>query len=580
MKTMSKLLCCVLAVLLCLSLVACTRTVVTESWVSVSESDDEPGDNNQDNEPDASEEASTPEEEDSNPDNSEDVNSEDDTSEDDDNDDAKTTTKGQSGKTTTGKTQSGKTTTGKTQPGKTTTTTKKDTAGEVTETTKTSKRRGNNDTVYRNVTIKKGSTTVESAAKSALKGKKYTAIIWTEIKEGFKEELDAFGKKFGCSFELQSVNFESVNMTVSNKLAAGDAYDLIRIQGSWYPLWLTQGLLAPLEDAFTTADLLDKNKDGIDLNKSKYFGWNNRLYAITTYDDSPIYYLFYNKAILGNQIEQHVKKGTWNWKTMKEMASKYTGTDGVYWSDMSMTGKVLTMSNSVSLLKETKKPDGGVKLEASISGNAKFINALKFTQGLCGNGAGGVGLYEKKDVLADDGGSDKFENLLTGKIAVWPSESNRYQKLYASVKKEGTAFANNPANLGVAPVPSGVDNNGSYAAGWLTAYAAGKGSDVTAPQMVAAFTKFHSTYTTVATGDVIAKEAAAAYEKVKKSMYHLYENVNYCDFGYGPTRNENMDIILSNIESAVRTGKDITSTLKAYDNTAAGYLQHSLSQQS
>lgn len=606
MKTMSKLLCCVLAVLLCMSLVACTRTVVTESWVSVAESDTD-SDNNQDNETpvdseDTSDETSDTEDEDVNSDNSEDVNdpatSDDEpansndepansndepaTSEDGDKpantttgkvqSGNQTTAKPQPGKTTTGKVQSGNKTTAKPQPGNTTT--------QVAATTKKTKGRGNSDTVYRNITIKKGSTKIEDAAKSTFKGKKYKAIIWTEIKEGFKEELAAFGKKYGCEFKMDSVNFESVVTTVSTKLASGEAYDLIRIQGSWYPRWLTQGLLAPLENAFTTADLLDSKKDGIDLNKSKYFGWNNQLYAITTYDDSPIYYMYYNKTILkgANDPMNLYKQGKWNWETMKKLASQYTGNNGLWWSDISMTGKVLPLSNGVSLLKETKKSDGGVKLEASISGNTKFINALKFMQSLCGLGNNGTGIYEKKQVLATDGGSDKFENLLTGKIVVWTSESNRFQKLYAQVKTGGTAMHNNPANLGVAPVPSGVDNDGSYAAGWLTAYAAGKGSDATAPQMVAAFTKFHSTYEFVGSS-AIEKEAAKAYEKVRDSMYELYENVNYCDFGYGPTRQENMDIVLNNIETAVRTGSDITATLKKYDDQAAGYLQNSLSQQ-
>ena len=380
---------------------------------------------------------------------------------------------------------------------------------------------------------------------------------------------------------MDSVNFESVGTTVSTKLASGNAYDLIRIQGSWYPRYLTQGLLAPLEDAFTTADVNTGDAtNGIDLEKSKYFGWNNRLYAITTYDDSPIYYLYYNKKMIGNQIDTLVSQGKWNWENMKKMAAKYTGPNsagGAYWSDQAMSYKVLPMSNAVSLLKETKKADGGMKLEASISGNTNFINALKFMQGLNGLGTG-TGLYAKEQVLAQDGGSDKFDNLLSGKIAVWPSESNRYQKLYASVKKEGSAFSNNTANLGVAPVPSGPNNDGTYAAGWLTAYAAGKGSDATAPQMVAAFTKFHSTYKW-AGSSATEKEAAAAYEKVMASMKKYYKNTNYVDFGFGPTRQENMDIILSNIEGAVRTGGDITSTLKKYDDTAANYLRNDLSQQ-
>ncbi len=385
---------------------------------------------------------------------------------------------------------------------------------------------------------------------------------------------------------MESVNFESVNDTLSTKIASGDAYDLVRIQGSWYPRILTNGLLTPLESGFTTADIVKgDSKVGIDLEKSKYFGWNNKLYALTTHKDSPIYFLYYNKTLLkgANDPETLYKSGQWDWAKMKEIAANYTGPSsagGAWWSDQAMTGKVLPLSNKVSLLKETKTADGA-KLEASISGNNNFINALKYMQGMTGKGGSG-GLYEKKQVLATDGGSDKFENLLTGKIAVWPSESNRFQKLYQQVKTGGTKMNYDPANLGVAPVPAGVDNAGNkaYAAGWLTAYAACKGSDATAPQLVAAFTKFHSTYTAAAAAG-IAKDAADAYNEVVKKFesWGLYDNINYCDFGYGPTRNENMDIVLNNIEVAVKGGADITATLKKYDDQAAGYLSTSLSAQ-
>ncbi len=610
MKTLSKLLCCLLAILLCFSLVACKNDVPETSWESSTESETESDPNNEVSFEDTSSDVSGAPELDNNPENSEDSNVPGGDENPDNETTRKTTTsineKGEvvteptTKKTTTRKTTTSidedgnvvtepttkkpttkKPTTVKTKPGETT---KKTTAGKTTTTKKTKPPRKENDVVYRNFTIKAGTSKLEDTVGSSLKGKKYTAIIWTEIEEGFEEELKAFGKEYGCSFKMDSVNFESVNDQLSKAIAAGDAYDLVRIQGSWYPRILVNGLLTPLDDAFTMKDVVtDTNTRGIDLDKSRYFGWGDKLYSITTYDDSPIYFLYYNKKILkgaNDPVEIFKKnKNDWTWAKMKEIASTYNGEGGnPFWSDQSMSYKVLPLSNKVSLLKETPKSDGGTKLAASISNNTNFINSLMYMQGLNGLGNATTGINKKEKVLSPDGGSDKFDNLLNGKIAVWPSESNRYQKLYAAIKPSHAIGS--ASNLGVAPVPWGVNNTGTktYAAGWLTAFAACKGSQRSAPELVAAFTKFHSTYKTANNEH---PEAAAAYEKVMKqfSDWGLYRNTNYCDFGYGTTRQENMDIVLNNIEKAVAGGADITSTLKKYDDQAEGYLKDSLSAQ-
>jgi hypothetical protein len=258
----------------------------------------------------------------------------------------------------------------------------------------------------------------------------------------------------------------------------------------------------------------------------------------------------------------------WDWATMKAQAAKVSG--GKFYSDYSMTTKVWVMANGTRLVQE-KTVDGGKKLQATISGNQPFINSQKFVQGLLGLGSQSDSLYVPKNVLKGDGGSDKKDNLWNGEVLAWCSESGRYESIVIGVKKSA-AFEKNQKNLGVAPVPYGPDNKNfknGYPAGWLTGFGAGRGSDVTAPKLVAAMTVYHSLQKP--TGIQPTSEEQAVFNK-------LYANLNYVNFGYG-TADGTMDKLLNEMETAIFKGGDITQLLKQNQDAATSYLRASLSQQ-
>ena len=500
---------------------------------------------------------------------------------------AKPTKKGETTKAgdkkTTAKTTKKTTTAGKTKvttaAGGKTTTAAKTTA----KTTKTKKPpRSRDSIIYRNVTIQESKTKLEETYKDAFKGKSFKAITWTELKTtSYVYELEQFAEKYGCSIKQDDVNFESVRPLLATCLASGNAYDIIRVHGSWYPRVLIANLLQPLEKAFTTADLnTESDTTGIEYDQSKYFGWNNHLYGITTYDDCPIYYFYYNKKYLygANDPWTLYNAGQWTWQKMKDIAANFKGTGGTpHFSDRSFVWKCFVMSNNTQLMKEVEQADGSVKLSASISGNTAFINALKMVQGMLGRGTG-TGLYAPQNVLRDDGRQDTFENILNGNTVVWPTESLRFQTLYKRIKKEGVGFDRNVDNLGVAPFPLGPDNTAKrYPAGWLTGFSAGRGADPLSPKVVAALCKYHATY--VPKADTTAdQEAAAADVAVKKKMHKFYAKLNYCDFGYG-TADGTLDNVLTNIENSIANGADITATLKKYDDMAEQYIRDALKNQ-
>ena len=485
-----------------------------------------------------------------------------------------TTAKPQSGNNTTAAPQGGNNTTAKPQSGNKTTA-KPQSGNDATKapaqpatTTRPASNRKNNNTIRRNVTIASGKSKVDTYG-STFKGKTYKSMVWTEIStSAYKEELDAFSKKYGCTIKYDQVNFESVRSTLATKLSSGDAYDIVRIQGSWYPRIIISKLLTPLQDAFSTGDCTtaDSNK-GIDLDKSKFFAWNDELYAVTTYDDSPIIYMYYNKSkyksFTGHDPMNLYKQGKWTWDQLKKDADQ-SMKQGQYYSDYALTSHHWQLTNGTELVQEV-----GGKLTTKLSGNTKYINSLKFIQGLMGLG-NGTGLYAPNAVIEQSGGTDQFSNLMNGKILIWPSESDRYEAAYNQAR-ESAAFSNNPANLGICPMPLGPDNQGgAYGGGYLTAFGAGRGSDATAPQLVAALCVYHSTYENKQKAQPTAAEQAV-FDKI-------YKNVNPMDYGYG-TADGTLNDLSHQINQRIRKGEDITKTLKSYDNTAATYLKSCLDSQ-
>ncbi len=438
----------------------------------------------------------------------------------------------------------------------------------VTTTTRQSGGRKDNNTIRRNITVASGQSKVASYT-NTFKGKTYKSLIWTEIaNDAYTNELNSFASKYGCTIKQEKVNFESVLTTLSTKLSSGDAYDIVRIQGSWYPRIIISKLLAPLDGSFTTGDCTtDTSSVGIDLEKSKQFAWNDQLYAVTTFDDSPIIYMYFNrqdyKRTIGHDPMELYKSGKWTWEQLKsdaEIAQK----QGRSYSDLALGSHHWQLTNGTKLVQE----ENG-KLIVKLTGNNNYINSLKFLRGLAGFGKE-TGIYAPLDVLEDSGGTDKFDNLMNGKILIWPSESDRYAAAYAQAQKS-SYFGNNAANLAICPMPLGPDNkDGSYGGSYLTAFGVGKGSSAEAPQLVAALCYYHSTYEA---GNVPKPSAdeQAVFNK-------LYKNVNVMDYGYG-TGNDSLNVISHNVTNAIVTGQDITTTLKKYQNTASSYLKSCLNSQ-
>ena len=531
-KNSSKILCCLLAIMFCFSMMACSRQVVSESWISEegeSISNQQNGDANTDNDANKDADAGDAGNKDSNA-NKVDKNK-----------------------------------------------------GTTTKVTSASKKKNPQaNIVYRNIVVKKSSTTLEDTVKTTFKGKTYKAINWSNVVTGaYAEELQAFAKKYGCTIKLDGIAFERVRETLAKALSAGDAYDLVRMHGSWYPRAIVTNLLAPLDGSFTTADLVtSSNQTGIDLEKSKWFGWGDKLYAVTTYNDTPLNVFIYNKKILKGADDPWTlyNKGQWTWAKLKELAVKYT--DGTrYWSDQSCAGY-----NDVDYIKETDLGNGQIKLEVNLASNQNLINQQKFNAAMGNRGSFG-GLYAKvgKQVIWKNPSSADYNNTdewAAGNFVAYVDESNELQNVYKLAKsKVATALDRNPDNVGVAMPPLGPDNkSGAVGSGWLTGFSAGRGSDATAPKLVAAFCKFHSTYDATSSLSGVELEAYKWEKKMMAPLQKFYKNIYFGELSYG-TADGNMVDLSYEWNAQINKGADIISTLKSVQSKAEYYLKNSLSYQ-
>lgn len=544
MKMKMKYLCYILVVVCCFSMMSCSRQVVSESWISIegeTVSNQQPGDANVDNETE----------------NGQDVSNVGDSS-------------GNVAGTSGGDTSSNSGNTKKT-------------------TTSTKKSNKQSNILYRNITIKKSSTKLEDAYKNTFKGKTYTCIYWNKtVDSGFKNRINSFAQSYGCTIKIDGSGFEQVRSNMAKALSAGKAYDMVRMHGSWHPRAVVANLLVPLEDAFTTADVVtDTGTAGIDLKKSKYFAWGNHLYALTTFSDVSVSALYYNKKILkgDDDLLTLYKKGQWTWAKVKELALKYS--DGPHRLAVKGFMDNSNALNDAQLIKETDLGNGQIKLEANFAGNEALIHALQFGYALRNKDTGvKTGLYAKigKDCFWSNAEGESLSNkdaFLAGKILVYSDEVGSFSTLYrAAMGSNATGLDRNPDNLGLVPSPLGPDNkSGKYAAGWVYGWGAGRGCDTTAPKMVAAFCKYYSTYKAeTGTPSATDLKVNAATQKAKEPFDKLYRNLNFYNLSFG-TENGSMVDMTYTWNKNISAGGDITAMLKTLQPQAENHLKTSLAYQ-
>lgn len=318
-----------------------------------------------------------------------------------------------------------------------------------------------------------------------LKGKTLRMLCWggsnyTSAK--FQRTVKAFEKKYGCTVKIDRAAFgtDYVN-AVRNSIAAKKPYDIVFMHASWSYDSIAANLYNPLNDTLTTADLLNSNNKGIDLNKSAEISWNGKIYGVCGYDAVNPMLIYYNKVMFDEAGLEDPRtlynQGKWTWDKFFELGTKVTDASNDKWfgefnffrTEICATfgGSPITIINGVPTV--------------TIDSN-KYIAGMKNISKL-GSGA--------TKIIRTQTPEDQLQNFLDGKFYVYTEESDRYITIMEKIDT-CNAFRRSGANLGVVPYPLGDTNTeGLYPTGWIECACSPLGSN---PQYAVAWMQFKSTY--------------------------------------------------------------------------------------
>ncbi len=386
--------------------------------------------------------------------------------------------------------------------------------------------------------------------------------------ESEKRMFADFESTYNCKLKYDVINFDGYLKTISNKIAANEPYDIMYVHGSMFPSAAISRLVAPLDAAIYDKDKINKSNPqngGIDTEKSSYFAWNGKTYAVAGYKDVNLYFMYYNKqkfkaGNLPDPLELY-NSGEWTWDKVLEIGKKVTDVNKrTFFGDGSFVEKAIVESFGGHYIKKNSAKD--VKENTS---DSKVFNGLKYIQRIA-NGA------DQIITLSAGNGADPSE-FLSGRTYAFISEDIRYSASLSNAVIDDNKFGGNLDNIGIVPLPLG-DGNKEYPAGWIQGIAACRGASDITPAV--AFAKFRSTWKD-SKADKYAFPQYAEDLRIK-----LLPNINYVDYGYSNNGNSNTSTVSSTvhvIEYAVAGGQNIKSTLDTYKNSIQNCIDVTLKKQ-
>jgi len=424
--------------------------------------------------------------------------------------------------------------------------------------------RSNQKVINRNITIASGTKKMDDGLNFG--GKNIKMLIWTQMDSPqFRQEVKDFEKKFNCTVSIDTITHSQFMSKLSTTISAGKPYDIVYNHGSFYPTVVMNNVLEPLNPYLTTADFYNPSNidaGGIDIEKSKYFAWDGKLFAASYYRQVNIMVIYYNKKKFQEaELEDPMtlyKKGQWTWEKYNQMGKQVTDpAKNIYFGDASFHYLTIPMANGGHFVKE---------INGALSENLKsteLINGLKLMQQMS-TGA--------SRIFSDEGSTEWPINLTAGKVYTWVSEISCYEQKFNDNIKNNNVFGNDYKNLGVVPVPLGLDNkNKEYPASWINGISSSRGSKN--PKAAVAFSIFESSYQ-----NSVSAELPSVRRDLATSFDPLYKTVNYMDFGYRDSSNAVNDIAVG-ICQATSMGRDINELLSGNQKVVQGLINLTLSAQ-
>lgn len=374
--------------------------------------------------------------------------------------------------------------------------------------------------------------------------------------ESDKRMFADFEKTYNCKIKYDVIAFADYLKTVGNKISSNQPYDVLYMHGSMFPTAAISRLCLPLDEAIFDADKMNKNNPsagGIDMDKSSYFTWKNKLYAVAGYNDINVVWMYYNKQKFKDSgLEDPLtlyNSGKWTWEKVLEMGKKVTNeSKGTYFGDYSFCCTAISYSYGGKWIKINSYND--VKENTS---DPHLFNGLKMLQQLTSG----------PDKICDlsKGVNQDPSAFLAGTTYAFIGEDLRYSASISPAIIDEKKMNGNVDNVGIVPLPLG-DGNTAYPAGWIQGVAACRGtSDIT---MAVAFAKFRSAW----------KDSKSDPYKLPQSAedmrLKLLGNLNYCNYGYtsgGTGETSAITSISNQINKSVAKGQDIKTVLQKYSKS-------------
>ena len=380
--------------------------------------------------------------------------------------------------------------------------------------------------------------------------------------------VKAFETKYNCKIKITDLNFATRITQMAAAVAAGNAFDICGMQGGDFPVEPVKGLIEPLENAITTADLYDSNKKdlhSIDFNYSQYTSWNNHLYGVVGHGASAsqpnIFY--YNKKLFKEAgLEDPLtlyKAGKWTWKKIEEMGRIVTDSaKGVYFLDGECASYIVNSYNP----QWYKFTDSGVAENLT---DARNINALTYLQKLAtGNSA----------IMGPFAFTDNTVNFYEGKSYIYGQTFVYGQQYIRPAINEGlAAFNNDPANLGIVPIPMADENTEkAYQSGAMDYITCGKGRN---PLYAVVWAKFKSSFNSASSSDKNAytKDEWAVIESLADGNIEPDLSSSFA------TSTQSLGGIVSNFVPDAAKGEDIGQLVAAQRQAAQNCIDTTLKQQ-
>ncbi len=345
--------------------------------------------------------------------------------------------------------------------------------------------------------VKEGKSLVDGLN---FKGKTFTMAITEEGQyktNSFKRCITAFEKKYNCKITTKELSFATYNQQVAQAKTAGKPYDICYAHGSMFPACAIDEIYNDLSDSLRTSDLMDNNNPtagGIDLPKTSYFVYKNKIYGTCNFSSCFPYVIYYNKVLMaeagytGNSDPRKLAENNrWNWSTIQQWGRKLTDVSAdKYFLSNSFCGRGISLAYGAPIVTVSK----GVYKENITSKG--YMASLKLMQDFF---VGNRKIAEPKDGTHP---YMSYETMLRGSAYMFTEETSKYLDMAKEVVKS-SAFNRNKANIGIVAMPLGETNTKkAYPTGWLTAVCsgAGKGSN----ELVAiAWEVFRSQYVDPAT---------------------------------------------------------------------------------